>query len=290
MNLNPPYDLQIAGVQDDGSPEGIVKSKIISGPTVSVPFREGHFSISGASLSVDVTAGAMNDDGSMTWAQFAVPTTVPAPTPAYIRWMFYGTTLGVRFDPIFTSGGGGVYGFDVIVDRVPYHVDKALYYDDTNAAWNILGNGAHGVIVARDLPDTVHYAEINITPQAGVNGQIIYGFIADAHRYRQYGARGYLNTTTSLTSSMVAVNIGTNAQIRGHGLRSILYANTDSVDHNVTIEQNGVTIWDQIIPARKSDVFDPKTLIAFLPGLLVKHKVDSGGSAGTVKATVIGGN
>lgn len=289
MLSGPSIDPQINGVRNDGSAHGIVDINQVSGPLVNVPFREGHFSVSGSSLSVDVTAGATNDDGSMTWMQFAVPTTVPAPTPGYIRWMFYGTTLGVRFDPTFTSGGGGLYGFDVIVDRVPYHVDKALYYDDTNAAWNIAGNGAHGVIVARDLPDTVHYAEINITPQAGVNGQIIYGFIADAKRYRQYPPRGYLNTTTSLTTAMVAVNIGGNAQTRGHGLRSIIYANVDSETRVVTVEQNGVTIWAATIEPNMSDVFDPKTLIAFLPGLLVKHKVDRIATT-AVKATVIGGN
>src|ERR1051325_970510 len=112
MNLSSPLDFQIAGVHDDGSAAGVVDVYQKSGPLVNVPFREGHFSVSGASWSSAITAGATNDDGSMTWLQFAVPTSVPAATPGFIRFMVYGTTVGVRFDPTFTSGGGGLYGFD----------------------------------------------------------------------------------------------------------------------------------------------------------------------------------
>lgn len=284
----PPFDLQIAGVRDNGSAHGIVDVNQASGPLANVPFRDGQFSVSGASWSADVTGGGTNDDGSNSFLQFAMATTMPASTVNYIRWMFYGTTLGVRFDPTFTSGGGGIYDFCVIIDRVAYRVSKARYYDDSLAAWNIL-NGAHNVIVARDLTDGPHYAEINITPQAGVNGQLFYGFCADAKYYRQYQGRAYLNTTSSLTTSMVAVAIAPNSQYRGMGLRAIFYANVDSATRVVTVEANSVTIWQKTIEPGDTAVFDPRQLLAFSSSLLVKHKVDAIANT-AVKATVIGGH
>lgn len=281
-------DPQIGAIREDGSAHGIMDVNVKSGQMVSVPFREGHFSVSGAAWAIDPIGGGQNDDGSCSYIQFATATTVPAPTPQFIRFLFYGTQLGIRFDPTFTSGGGGIYDFCTIIDRVAYRINKARYYDDTLAAWNIGGNGAHTVIVARDLPDGPHYAEINITPQAGVNGQIIWGFSADAKYYRQYQGRGHIGLKSALTTSFANINLAAAQQNRGLGLKCVVYANVDTVARIVTVQDNGTTIWTSTIQPNMSDVFDPRTILGSSSNNL-KHKVDAITTT-AVQATVIGGN
>jgi hypothetical protein len=260
----------------------------INGHRVNVPFREGHFSVSGASwASGNLTGGGDNDDGSTTFLQFAMATTLPAPTPNYIRHLFYGTSYGIRFNPTFTSGGGGVYDFCVIIDRVAYRVKKARYYDDTLAAWDISGNGAHHVTIARNLADGPHYAEINITPQAAVNGQIIFGFSADAKYYRQYTPRGFFNAPVTLTTGFVAINLGTNNYYRGLGLRGILYYNSDTVPRTSEVQFNAATIWKKTIAAGDTVLFDPTTLVGISGTAAITHKADANS---VVQSTVITGN
>lgn len=292
MNLSPPFDLQIAGVRDNGSAHGIVDVNQKSGPLILVPWRESNYITSG-SYVVGTAGGGDNGDGSSAYIQFQTPITLPG-VANYIRHKFYGTSYGIRFDPNFTSGGGDRYDFCVIIDRVAYRVSKRLILEESLTDWDSnQANSMHSVIVATDLPDTVHDAEINITAQAGINGQRIFGFMADAKRYRQYPPKAFPASPTALTTSLVTVTLGTVARFRGLGMRAIVYANVDSVARVVTVQYNGATCWVKTIAASDSAIFDPGTLLginslADVGAGEYKHKVDLITTT-AVQATVIVG-
>jgi hypothetical protein len=292
--ISSPIDPQISGVRNNGSAHGIVDVNQASGPLVLVPWREAHISTTG-SLVKGGAGGGDNGDGSTGYIQFQTPTTVGAGSSAnYIRWMFYGTTLGVRFDPYFTTGGGGTYDFGVYIDRVAYRVSKQQYYDESLLPWDIQGNDFHGVIVARDLSDGPHHAEIHVAPNVGVNGQRIFGFLADSKWYRPTPSRAYTGTATPLTTSFVTVTLSSVNRFRGLGLRAILYVNPDTAPRMVTVQDGtGATIWSEIIPIGKSATFNPRALLGIngTAGSIVgelKHKVDAIATT-AVQSTVIAG-
>jgi hypothetical protein len=284
----------IDAIRDNGSPHGIADVNLASGPTILVPWREGHYTTSGTVITGAV-GGADNGDGSNTYIQFQPGSSVPLGSINYIKHMFYGTSYGVRFDPIFTSGGGGLFEFCVIIDRVAYRVTKARYHDDTLAAWDIQGNAMHNAIVVRDLPDGPHIAEINVVPNVTTNGQRFFGFLADSKYYRAYPPKGYPNTPATLTTAYTQVSLATVARFRGLGMRGILYANTDVTARIVTVRYGaqgaGTVIWVKTIPANDSAVFDPLTVLGIDSNAAAtqgafEHKADANS---VVQATVIAG-
>lgn len=280
-----PIDPRIAGVQDDGSAEGVVKSKIVEGDLTYVPWRSGWWSGNNANATVGATGGD-NADGSNGYVTMSVASTT-SQSQYNIRHTFRGTTYGIRFDPQFTTGGGGLYDFSVIIDGVCYRVKKAIYNFDDATVYSVQ-NGQHGVIVATGLPDTIHMVDVVVVNNsAGQNGNLFYGYIADSKHYPKPTRFGYWLAPTTLTASYVAITTGGTQYRRPPGIRKIFYYNADSATRTVTIQLSGATIWSKTLTVAETGEYDPGQPMTFdvVNGVLT-HKADAVTTTG-VTATVI---
>lgn len=255
----PAFDLQIAGVQDDGTTEGVVRSKIISGDLVRVPLFDldvGSFVQGTGSASLNRNAYS-NSDHSGVGYNLSTPAGI-ATNLSTMYAVLYGRTVGVRFRKL-----GSTPPFSLIVDGVPYGVplmQRQTYFDA--ALGSLLGNGKEGIFVVSDLPDGPHSVRVVVGPDSAVaRTLVVYGFLAE--RGAGYAAATPLDSLFgggTLTAAAVAVPVTDNAGNANHGIKAILYQNTDVASRTVTITWNGVAVQTLDVAAGKSGRIDLSSL------------------------------
>jgi hypothetical protein len=168
--IKDPYQL---GVRDDGTDSGIVRTELITGNLIKLPFSPLTYSIqnqgSGNTASSQNGGIFYNSDGTCTGLNIATFNS----TDNYVAvwYPFYGSVFGVRF----RAGGGG---FTVTVDGA-----LATLVEDPET---YLGKESQGssqnhevsVITHRDLAPGIHFAKI-IFP-AGVSSLLHGVLVAEA--------------------------------------------------------------------------------------------------------------
>lgn len=243
---------QITGVQDDGSPEGVVKSKLTRGQLVKMPFVDGKYSLDNvfgtAGASYNKGAGQVNSDGTGTQLFVSVPTT----SALRIVQTFYGTVFGVRWFRNATD-------FAVVIDGVAYRVTSTLKEPETASAITSAAEFENLTVVADDLPDGPHVAEFVFTnPTGGTLTWNLHGYLVEARAGHGTFSRvaGVANATTVPATATAIMDVNFKS------LRKVFYWNTDTVTRTVTIKQNDLTIEVITLPAASGATFDPGDFVA----------------------------
>lgn len=159
---------------------------------------------------------------------------------ASISCIIYGRTVGIRFRKLTTTPS-----FALVIDGIAYSVspqNRAAYFDNQQISG--LGANKEGIFVVNDLADGPHSVRVILYPDASSTKTLVfYGFLAER-------VAGYSDSTLldnlfgggTLTNANVSVPATDNAGNANHGIKSILYYNTDSVTRVVTITWNSIVI------------------------------------------------
>lgn len=185
-----------------------------------------------------------------------------------------GRTVGIRWRKLTTTPA-----FSLVIDGVAYQIPvqtRAAYFDNVQPG----GLGAHkeGVFVVNDLPDGPHSVRVILHPDASAAKTLMfYGFIAE--RIAGYESPQPLDNFYgggTLTNANVAVPTTDNASNTNHGVKAVIYYNTDASSHTVTISWNSVVITTLTIAAGATARFDLTAngvLLGASPNLV--HKADA---------------
>jgi len=245
----------IAGVQDDGTNEGVIRSKIINGELVRVPFidTESTSVLAGAgSASLNRNAYSNGDHTGMAYNMSV--TTAIGVDQASLCNIVYGRTVGIRFRKLSTTPA-----FSLVIDGVPYEVpqmQRQVFFGNQQISG--LGNSKEGIFVVSDLPDTPHSVRIIVWPD-GVASKtvVIYGFLAErCAGYSTHAPLDIMYGGATLTTSAVAVPITDTAGNANHGVKSIIYYNSDVATRTVTLTWNSITVAILTITAGSYNKFD----------------------------------
>ncbi len=194
---------------------------------------------------------------------------------AMISAVIYGRTVGVRFRKLSNTPA-----FSVVIDGIAYPVQiqtRAAYFD--NVQLSGLGSSREGMFVVNDLADGPHSVRVILYPNASVSKTlVVYGFIAEriAGYESPVALDGFYGGGT-LTNANVAVPITDNNSNINHGLKAVLYYNTDASTRVVTVSWNGIVIATISIAAGGSARFDyTQTGINLGASPNIVHKADAG--------------
>jgi hypothetical protein len=255
-----------------------IEAILTRGNLVKIPFRSNNFvdETTGSTCFFQPTGITDNSDGSGTGIYVSVPQGLDV--GVRIRFPFYGSVLGIRW-----RRDGAACDFSVAIDGVPYDGIKSThtylaneygYFTDTESL----------VVIADDLPDGLHYAEIVVVSQPATTNTIaFYGYLVEERvGYTEKPRTNFVVSTASLTNSAVSITTGSgNTQARS--VRKIFYTNTTASPITVNISNNGTVMWQKIVPANDTIDFDfgEQTSI----NLTYTHQASAVG----VNSTVIGG-
>lgn len=257
LNTN---DRQIAGVLDDGTSEGAIRAKLVTGELVKIPLAAIDYStvMSGAGASIqDLFNIYTNGDGT---GQIVNMSTIAGlgTNGCALRVTIFGRVVGVRY-----RRNTQTPSFSVLIDGVPYDVAA---YNTSPRFMNSAGPAdREGLfVIADDLADTAHSVEIVLYPDASVaKTLILYGFVGEKRA-------GYIPAVRLdvpyvqgvLTNAAVAVPGSVNVR----GIKSIIYYNTDTNPHRVTVRYNSTAAWSKMIAAGESEIFKISEIGASLSG------------------------
>jgi hypothetical protein len=255
-------DPQIAAVFDDGHEAGAIRAAIVRGELVQHPFIEGQYSLSfpgGGSGATFASGGhADNNDGLGGLVRMASTQGLPTNINSGVRllFLFYGRVLGIRFRRNVNTPAE----FTVSVDGQAVRVDGSIK-DAVMTCPTADGDGI--VITHQNLSEGMHYAWITLTGIAsGSRGLELFGYVVEPRSgYKPHGRQ--LGLLYPAAVPTVATNIPMNATAltgeprRFAGVRGIIYTNTTAGALVATISVNGVTIWQQSVPANSTVTWDP---------------------------------
>lgn len=252
-------DKQIAGVLDDGTNEGVIRAKLVTGELVKIPLSVIDYStvISGSATVSDLFNIYTNGDGT---GQIVNMSTVAGlgTNGCALRTVIFGRVVGVRY-----RRNTSAPAFSVLIDGVPYDIPA---YNTAPRFMNSAGPAdREGLfVIADDLADTAHSVEIVLYPDALVaKTLIVYGFVGEKRAGYLPAARLDVPYTQGvLTSASVAVPGSVNVR----GIKSIIYYNTDTNPHRVTVRYNSTAAWSKMIPAGESEIFKISEVGASLSG------------------------
>lgn len=234
-------DPQIVGVQDDGTPEGVVRSKIAGGEWSRITLADLDLAstTAGAGTVAISRAGVSNADRSGASYNLTTPAALGTNLTT-VAAVIYGRTVGVRFRKNTTTPA-----FSLVIDGRPYDVGALAgraYFD--NSLLSGLGNSKEGVFVVSDLSEGAHSVKVILWPD-GVASKtlVIFGFIGE--RGAGYDVRPGLDSlygAGTLTNAAVVIP-NTDADSNPvHGIKSIWYVNTDASARVVTVSWNSNTV------------------------------------------------
>lgn len=273
-NPLPTAEIQIAGVQDDGTPEGVIRSKLVSGELVKVGFDTLNWSRSFSGSAAANASQTMTSDGDGDLMSVNMSTVAGLGTNGVtLNFFAYGTIVGIRF-----RRDSATPPFSVLIDGVAYGVDQK-FLNAKFANGSAITDREVLYIVAKDLPDRCHDVNIVLYPDATVaKTLVVYGFLVERRAgYRDTTPKDILYGAGSLTALLVNVSTldATSDYVRG--LKSILYYNSDSVSRTVTIAYNSITIATLTIASLSSARFDLSTT-GVMPGgstAALQHQADA---------------
>lgn len=244
---SPPIDPRINGTQDDGSAEGVVKTKLTRGQLVKMPFFSGRFATDNSSGSATANyfpaAGQGNPDGSGS----TIVVTAPNNSGIRILQSFYGSVFGLRWIR-------GTSDFGVVIDGVAYRVTSKLSEPESITALAATAEYENLTVIADDLPDGPHVAELIFANATG--SQItwqLWGYVVEQRvgHGGDYRVAGVINASTVPTTD-TAILDGTTL----HSIRKVFYYNTDTVTRTVTIKQNSKVIATLVLTTLTGGSFD----------------------------------
>jgi hypothetical protein len=149
-------DPQIAGVADDGSPEGLVRAKLVQGDLAAVPLRPGHYTTAGTGAGYSYAALPDNPDGSNTGVTATIGpqnSTATAGTGLQIEAWAHGRRIGIRWKSDQPSNPNGTISpadFGLMVDGVSYYVRGR---DRQHQFYGQSSPQDQGLYVVEDLPE-----------------------------------------------------------------------------------------------------------------------------------------
>lgn len=277
-------DPQIAGVMEDGSPEGAVRSVASNGHGVWVGIRNSRYIIENSGSTASYVSAFLNDnpDGTGQGINISVPNTSGSGVRIWVP--FAGRMFGVRW----RRQGSTTPVFTVVVDGVPVQVsgrpDRLV-----DEGLTVSGLVEQGIAITHDNLDPAipHYAEIIVTADVGGSARpiVLFGWVLDALAGYQSPPRShYLIGPTACPTSMTAIpsNAG-GADSATLGFARLTYYNSSGGALDVTVEYNTVTFWKKSIAAGNTEVFDAGGLLAY--NTLFRHMASGSG----ITFTVIGG-
>ncbi|WP_342088000.1 hypothetical protein [Dyadobacter sp. OTU695] len=243
LNTN---DRQIAGVLDDGTNEGVIRAKIVTGDLVKIPMASLDYStvLSGTGAAItDLYNIFTNGDGT---GQIVNMSTVAGLTNGCaLRTTIFGRVVGIRY-----RRNSQTPPFSVWIDGVPRDIPTiSLAPRFTNVAGPADREGLF--IIADDLPDTAHSVEVILFPDATVaKTLILYGFLGEARAGYAPATRLDVAFAQGVLTN-VSAPISFSASVRG--FKSVFYQNTDLANpHRVTLRNNSLVVWSEMIPADKT--------------------------------------
>ena len=244
-------DAMTGAIRDDGTSEGIIRTKIAQGELVKIGVNSQNstnVTAGGATVSLQLQSNSYNSDGTSSGVLITVPAFVAATQAgATVNRTIYGKTIGVRF---LRSSATPI--FCVEIDGVSYQVNQPAVFDDIS---NADDDGEAYFIVAEDLHDGPHTARVIVTSDpaiASIQNLVLYGFIAERRiGYTEQTKVNDFGTTGTLTTSAVAIPRTTERYIR-----AVFYTNISGASATVTIVYSGVTIWQATLAAGASATFD----------------------------------
>lgn len=248
-DFNSPFDLQIAAVRNDESAEGVLRTRQTTGGSlVRVPFIKGQFSttVTGTSTISPNSGIVYNRDGTGYVAQVSVPATVA--DSAVITLPFSGRAFGLRWRNLYSENTR----FSVLIDGVGYEVDTGIPFLRATPAWNsnLTYDQECAVVIADDLPDGQHVAQIVFSPNvSGAISILLYGYMVEQRLgYKDYRRTAMPLAAGTLTNLQVAIDIINGGPDIGVAVGQTLYFNSDTSARTITIQNNGTTI-NQLILA-----------------------------------------
>jgi len=256
----PTYDPQISGVLDDGTNEGSIRAKLVTGELVKVPLSAIDYStvISGSATVSDLFNIYTNGDGT---GQIVNMSTVAGlgTNACALRTVIYGRVVGVRY-----RRNSSTPAFSVLIDGTPYGVPA---YNTAPRFTNSSGPADREAlfIIADDLTDTAHSVEIVLYPDASVaKTLIVYGFTAERRAgYLPADRIDVIYSQGTLTNASVAVPGSTSVR----SIKYIWYQNTDLTNpHRVTVNFNSVSSWSKMIAAGDTEILRISEVGATLSG------------------------
>lgn len=265
----------VAQIINKELPIQLLDSDYRIGDLVKVPFRSGHFYSTdvGSTASFQSSGITSNEDGSNTGLNVSVP--VGSQNGVSIRVPFYGRSFGLRWRRDSNAGD-----FSIAIDGVSYGLitGQHTYLINESA---VLTDGESLVLITDDLPDGVHYAEIMVSNRATTNAILFYGLLLErrAGYSEKPRTKPFLNPI-AVTTSDVVIPKGSNPDSL-LTVEKIIYTNTTASAITVTVNYNGVQMWQKPIPANDS--------VEFVLGSTINSLTTHLASATGVNATVIGG-
>jgi hypothetical protein len=255
-----------------------VETKTIQGGLVKIPFREGFYAVesSGSTAGFQKSGIHENEDGSDT----GISVTVPAGkgNGVRIRFPFYGKALGVRWRRIDSA-----CDFSVNIDGVSYGYFSGNHSYLINENKTGVIDGESLVIVADDLPEGTHYAEIMVSyPDTGNNAILFLGLLLESRvGYKELPRQDYAVETIAVPTVSTVIGKGSTGK-EARFIKRIAYANTTASAITLTVFNNTDILFTKSIPANDSYILD---LGNFTTNSYIKHQASASG----LNSTVIGG-
>lgn len=243
-------ETQISAIQDDNTPEGVLKAKIMQGDYVKVPASSIEYASTGGGAGVSTLSYQypQNKDGSssnifMTCGAAGIGNII------LISTIIYGRVFGLRW-----LKGLGIKPFSVIIDGIAYDIDTysiGTYFDNV-AATSITDNECD-YIIADNLEHKPHTVKIVMQPDpVSVSNLSILGFLLDRYAgYKDFIPPDHLYSKGTLTNSAVNIPMTGSSGVM-KSLKKVVYHNIDSTAHVVTIMYAGVVFRVLDIAAGKS--------------------------------------
>ncbi|MCX6216504.1 hypothetical protein [Spirosoma sp.] len=236
-------DTLIEGVQDDGTAEGVIRAKIVSGELVKVP---AWFLDWNDTTKINTLLQTDNNDGTGSGYNLSVVAGLPG--IASISTIIYGRVIGIRY----RRPNSAVPDFTVVIDGVPYAVKPNVIAPRASNIGNMLDRETL-VIIAQDLSDTAHTVELVLHADAlASRSVVIYGFLAERRAgYQERMHNDYIITQGTLTIAAVAFPTADPANSRPHqGVKKVWYYNKNTTTaRKVTLQYAGSTIRVIDVPA-----------------------------------------
>jgi hypothetical protein len=254
-------DTQIAGVYDDGSEGGALRVGRADTGIVLVPFADIPTSVE--SNSSTTTISYYSDLAGPRQAGYGAFTATLTDSAKYsrLRFTFNGPTLGIWCGTPTPNPQ-----FDVFIDGVPYRVDPTrLIWDSQTEA---LDGGLNYQMVARDLSDTLHHADIVLMGQTGKSRTwALYGIaVAKSAGYRDYDSTGWLFAQGPYAVPVAGATL-TTLGFTTMQLRKLWFVNSTGGAVVATLKHNTAITWSKSVPANDTVELDLGGLVSMSPGL-----------------------
>lgn len=261
-NPIPATELQLRGVHDDGTNEGVIRAKIAQGDLVKIGADAIQCQVQAPDTSsavFQVQNNQYNSDGS----NQAVIMTCSAGSNqgVVVSRKFYGKVIGERFQRNSTTPA-----VDLVVDGVASAVPSPALQFDGAIPSSTPQDGEAYYLIADDLPDGEHTVSVVLTPDPAIatpQTLALYGFLAERRA-------GYVDRTRAndmVSNGQVPTTAVGIARTTLKNIRKIDYVNTTAAPITVTVYYSAVTTgnmaWTKSIAAGDTQSFDPGDLTTF---------------------------